>query len=127
MKFLSILALAGAALAAMDTNAAMDAANSVNGVPPPDPPPPPPPPPPAPPHPTECRPGTYSCTTNKKGWRVCDISGHWVVSTTPSFLSYTSKILTGNGIVRRLLRLEPGVQVQLAERQPLLPAQALGC
>ncbi|KAK3298599.1 uncharacterized protein B0H64DRAFT_78967 [Chaetomium fimeti] len=31
-----------------------------------------------PPPPTECRPGTYSCTTTNKGFRVCDYSGHWV-------------------------------------------------
>lgn len=30
--------------------------------------------------PRECRPGTYSCTVNNNGWRVCDYSGHWVVS-----------------------------------------------
>lgn len=32
-----------------------------------------------PPH-QECRPGSYSCTWNNRGWRVCDWSGHWVVS-----------------------------------------------
>ncbi|KAG7291878.1 hypothetical protein NEMBOFW57_001900 [Staphylotrichum longicolle] len=37
-----------------------------------------PPPPPPPPRPQECRPGTYSCTVNKNGWRVCDVSGRWV-------------------------------------------------
>ncbi|KXX76068.1 hypothetical protein MMYC01_204974 [Madurella mycetomatis] len=30
-----------------------------------------------PPH-QECRPGSYSCTWNNRGWRVCDWSGHWV-------------------------------------------------
>ena len=27
-----------------------------------------------------CTPGTYSCTADKKGWQVCDVSGNWVVS-----------------------------------------------
>ena len=27
-----------------------------------------------------CTPGTYSCTPNKQGWQVCDVSGDWVVS-----------------------------------------------
>lgn len=26
----------------------------------------------------DCHPGTYSCTPDAKGWRVCDVSGHWV-------------------------------------------------
>ncbi|KAJ9138055.1 hypothetical protein NKR19_g7945 [Coniochaeta hoffmannii] len=25
-----------------------------------------------------CAPGTYSCTTDAKGWQVCDVSGKWV-------------------------------------------------
>lgn len=27
-----------------------------------------------------CTPGTYSCTNDKNGWQVCDVSGDWVVS-----------------------------------------------
>ena len=27
-----------------------------------------------------CAPGTYSCTTDAKGWQVCDVTGKWVVS-----------------------------------------------
>ena len=27
-----------------------------------------------------CTPGTYSCTTDNKGWQVCNVSGDWVVS-----------------------------------------------
>ncbi|KAK4239731.1 hypothetical protein C8A03DRAFT_32175 [Achaetomium macrosporum] len=78
MKFLAILALAAAAIAAdanANTNngaqaapqaqaqAAAAAADSQGWYPPPPPP---------------CRPGSYSCTTNNNGWRICDYSGHWV-------------------------------------------------
>lgn len=28
----------------------------------------------------ECKPATYSCTHNHKGWQVCNTSGQWVVS-----------------------------------------------
>lgn len=27
-----------------------------------------------------CNPGTYSCTGDKNGWQVCNVSGDWVVS-----------------------------------------------
>jgi hypothetical protein len=27
-----------------------------------------------------CNPGTYSCTADKNGWQVCNVSGDWVVS-----------------------------------------------
>ena len=33
----------------------------------------------------ECTPGTYACTSDAKGWQVCDVSGKFVVS---SFMSY---------------------------------------
>ncbi|KAK4153108.1 hypothetical protein C8A00DRAFT_43942 [Chaetomidium leptoderma] len=86
MKFLSILALATAAIAAVAPNAEVDAMDmnaQVQGAATPQgetagqpnhwlPPPPPPPPP------GGCRPGSYSCTTTNNGWRVCDYSGHWV-------------------------------------------------
>ncbi|KAH6628282.1 hypothetical protein F5144DRAFT_654459 [Chaetomium tenue] len=95
MKFLSLLALAAAATAAVMPNAASpDAAapaadtmaineqgqqaaaaapqaDAANAQPNHWYPPPPPPPP-------GCRPGAYSCTTTNNGWRVCDVSGHWV-------------------------------------------------
>ena len=96
MKFLALLALAAAATAAVMPNAATpdatnmavdqqaeqqqaapqaDASSGTNAQPQGWYPPPPPPPPP-----TQCRPGTYSCTTTNNGFRVCDYSGHWVVS-----------------------------------------------
>ena len=33
-----------------------------------------------------CKPGTYSCTPDKTGWQICDVSGKYVVSNniTPS-------------------------------------------
>ncbi|EAQ89597.1 predicted protein [Chaetomium globosum CBS 148.51] len=94
MKFLSPLALAAAATAAVMPNAAAPAAadpiaigeqaqqaaaaaaapqaDAANAQPNHWYPPPPPPPPPG------CRPGAYSCTTTGNGWRVCGASGHWV-------------------------------------------------
>ena len=27
-----------------------------------------------------CKPGTYSCTPDKTGWQICDVSGKYVVS-----------------------------------------------
>lgn len=30
--------------------------------------------------PKACTPGTYACTTDAKGWQVCDVSGQFVVS-----------------------------------------------
>jgi hypothetical protein len=35
---------------------------------------------PKPPFHHKCRPGSYSCTWSRNGWRVCDWSGHWVAS-----------------------------------------------
>jgi hypothetical protein len=32
--------------------------------------------------PSKCKPGTYSCTPDKTGWQICDVSGKYVVSTT---------------------------------------------
>ncbi|KIN08960.1 hypothetical protein OIDMADRAFT_16796 [Oidiodendron maius Zn] len=29
-----------------------------------------------------CTPGTYSCTTDNKGWQVCNVSGDWVFAGT---------------------------------------------
>ncbi|KAF5005666.1 hypothetical protein FDECE_7900 [Fusarium decemcellulare] len=26
----------------------------------------------------KCKPGTYSCTPDAKGWQVCDVTGKWV-------------------------------------------------
>lgn len=47
---------------------------------------PPPPPPPPPPSGGKCTPATYACATNSKsggpGWKVCDVSGSFVVSET---------------------------------------------
>jgi hypothetical protein len=31
-----------------------------------------------------CKPGTYSCTPDKTGWQICDVSGKYVVSKTSS-------------------------------------------
>ncbi len=104
MKFLTILAtLAATALAAGNmANMAMDAqqaqaaaapqaeqgaAGEPNHWPP------------HPPHPRpQCKPGTYSCTPDKKGWRVCDWSGHWVVS---SLLSLNSFLGVVQGAVEK--------------------------
>lgn len=37
--------------------------------------------------PQGCKPATYACThnptTHVPGWKVCDVSGHWVVSGFP--------------------------------------------
>lgn len=52
MKFLAVLTLAAVALAA-----------------PAEPSPPP----------QECSPAQYSCTDDKKGWRVCNVDGTWLV------------------------------------------------
>ena len=30
-----------------------------------------------------CKPGTYACTPNARGWMVCNTSGIWVVSSPP--------------------------------------------
>lgn len=66
----------GAAAPAQEADpAAAAAAFHPNGGPPP-----PQQPPTWPQPPRECRPGTYSCTVTNNGWRVCDVSGHWVVS-----------------------------------------------
>ncbi|KAK4102916.1 hypothetical protein N658DRAFT_505934 [Parathielavia hyrcaniae] len=54
MKLFAVLALAATAMAAVTPNA--DPNNMEY----------------------ECQPGTYSCTWDRKGWRVCDYSGHWV-------------------------------------------------
>jgi hypothetical protein len=29
---------------------------------------------------SKCKPGTYSCTPDKTGWQICDVSGKYVVS-----------------------------------------------
>jgi hypothetical protein len=41
----------------------------------------------------ECTPGTYSCTTDSLGWRVCDVSSNWVVS----YLEASRKSAPGRG------------------------------
>jgi hypothetical protein len=42
-----------------------------------------------------CKPATYACAWNPKanlaGWQVCDTSGHWVVSSTPSPFSQNGR------------------------------------
>ncbi|KAM0296129.1 hypothetical protein HYE67_008183 [Fusarium culmorum] len=30
--------------------------------------------------PSGCKPGTYSCTPNKSGWQVCDVTSKWVAA-----------------------------------------------
>ncbi|KAL4730814.1 hypothetical protein ACLX1H_002855 [Fusarium chlamydosporum] len=30
--------------------------------------------------PSKCKPGTYSCTPDKTGWQVCDVSGKYVAA-----------------------------------------------
>lgn len=40
--------------------------------------------------PSGCKPGTYSCTPDKTGWQVCDVSGKYVVSTTTTTTSSLS-------------------------------------
>lgn len=35
--------------------------------------------------PSGCKPGTYSCTPDKSGWQVCDVTSQWVVSTQHSY------------------------------------------
>ncbi|KAK3901173.1 hypothetical protein C8A05DRAFT_35158 [Staphylotrichum tortipilum] len=72
MKVFAILAaLATAALAA--DNMAMNAQEAQGAAEPAHWPPHPPYP-----RPRECHPGTYSCTPNHRGWRVCDWSDHRV-------------------------------------------------
>jgi hypothetical protein len=81
-----------------------------------------------PPHHRKCKPGTYSCTHDHKGWRVCDYSGRWVVSHLRSSrvvkldIRPVDGLLTENppNTVRRPLRLRQRLQVQPPEPQPLL-------
>jgi hypothetical protein len=90
MKFSAILALAATALAATTPQADMNnmeaqAAAPQGGAEPAGAQPqhggwPQPPQPPV----EYCTPGTYSCTPNRRGWRVCGTSHRWVVSFSPS-------------------------------------------
>lgn len=101
MKFTAILALAATALAAVTPNAEMNNMEAQAAAPQADaagaqpqhggwhPGPPPPP--------VEwCKPGTYSCTWNRGGWRVCDVSHRWVVSSL-LLLSSLSRLSFGMG------------------------------
>ena len=33
-----------------------------------------------------CKPGTYRCTLNKKGWETCSTSRNWVVRIFPFYM-----------------------------------------
>jgi hypothetical protein len=84
MKFFAILALAATALAATTPQADMNNMEAQGAAPQgaeaagaqPQHGWPQPPQPPA----EYCTPGTYSCTWNRRGWRVCGTSHRWVVS-----------------------------------------------
>jgi hypothetical protein len=40
-----------------------------------------------------CKPGTYSCTPDKAGWQICDVTGNYVVSTTTTMTSSLSLLV----------------------------------
>jgi hypothetical protein len=149
MKVLSILFLTIAGASAAMPNAAPAEANAMtnNGAEPdfgaaapaqeadpaaaaaafhPNGPPPPQQPPTWPQPPRECRPGTYSCTVTNNGWRVCDVSGHWVVSNFlfPDIEDEKWKLMMMKIVCWLLLAQHP-LPVQLAEWQPLLPPHSL--
>jgi hypothetical protein len=65
-----------------------------------------------------CKPGTYSCTPNHKGWQVCSTARQWVVSSSPTLPNKT--MLTTAHLVRRSLRPRPGLPVLQPQQEPLL-------